>query len=71
MHHALDAIGFEDYEWVAVTKADVDKLSQVLHEETLFVDSDSDHALLLFREIMWTAAKDEEDYPIRASDPRA
>ncbi|MCU1299881.1 MAG: hypothetical protein JWQ87_165 [Candidatus Sulfotelmatobacter sp.] len=67
MHHAMEAIERnaegEIGEWNPISEEDVKDFSRVLSEETLFMDSGSDHAVRLFRKIMWSAVRYEETYP--------
>ena len=67
MHNAIEAIAAniegDGGDWLPITEDKVSAFSRVLAEESLFMEERSDHALRLFREIMWTAVRYEDTYP--------
>ncbi len=74
MHSALVAIEQrrgEDDDWLPISREDIDKFRSVAFEETLMMDSGSDHAIALFARIMWIAVEDEGSVPCSDEVSRA
>ena len=67
MHTAIRSIvqriQGEGGDWFPITQKDADKFSSVASEETLLMDAGSDHAIVLFSRIMWTAVQYEMTRP--------
>lgn len=57
MHRAIEAIrGGPEPEWRPTSHKTVDAFRRIVSEEALFMDEESDHALRIFVQVMWSAA---------------
>jgi hypothetical protein len=65
MHSGLKALEKRNNygEWSPIQANEADACAQAIAAERLFLDSESDHALGLFLEVMWAAVNTEPDEP--------